>query len=83
MIYYRVKPEYDQKRKDTINARNCDFLIANELYTEVERNKMIKIPDRAFERVEIPKNQTYWFFGARFAKHESPFTRIPVIRGGF
>ena len=22
----------------------------------------------AFERVEVPKSQTYWFFGARFAK---------------
>ena len=82
MIYYRVRKEYDQKRKYPMNARNCDFLIAHELYTECERKKMVKVSDEAFERVEIPKNQTYWFFGARFVKRESPFTKMPILQGG-
>lgn len=81
MIYYRVKPEYDQSRKDPI-ARSCDFLIAHELYTERERKKMTKVSNDAFERIKISKNQTYWFFGARFAKHESPFTKMPVLSKG-
>lgn len=81
MIYYKVKPEYDQKRKDPL-SRNCDFLVAHELYTKSERNKMIKVPDGAFERIEVPKTQTYWFFGARFAKCDSPFTRMPIIKEG-
>jgi hypothetical protein len=61
MIYYRVKPEYDQRRtKD-------NFLIANELYTERERNSMPEVSDKIFECIEIPEHRVYWCFGARFA----------------
>ena len=77
MIYYRVRKEYDQRCKDPLNSRNCDFLIAHELYTECERKQMTKVSDSAFERIEVPKHQTYWFFGARFQKRESPFAKIP------
>lgn len=77
MTYYRVRKEFDQKRKHPMNPRNCDFLIAHELYTESER-KQLKITDEAFERIEIPKTQTYWFFGARFQKQESKWTKTRV-----
>ena len=76
MIYYRVKPQYDQKRKDPMSARRCNFLVAHELYTESERKKMPKVSSDAFERVEIPKTRTYWFFGARFEKRESLFAKL-------
>ena len=61
MIYYKVKPEYDQKR-----TKN-DFLIADELYTKTERAKMPEVPDSAFICVNIPEKRTYKCFGARFA----------------
>ena len=60
MLFFRVKREFDQKRKGL-----SDIYIADELYTarEVERDKL----NRAFlEGVNIPKNQTFWNFGARF-----------------
>ena len=72
MIYYRVKPEFDNCNKD----KNFGIFIGNELYTEKE---LIKVKrryynyyktvlnfDRIFERVEISKRRIYWFFGARF-----------------
>lgn len=69
MIYYRVRREYDNFPKDPIN-RDGDILIGGELYTEKEFNKLhlYLVNAGAFERVEIPKSQTYWCFGARFAK---------------
>lgn len=63
MTYYKVKSQYDQQRKF---PNDWDFLIANELYTEKERRKLTEISDEAFEQIDIPKNQTFWCFGARF-----------------
>jgi hypothetical protein len=67
MVYYRVKPEYDNV---PYNDKH-DFLIANELWTEKEltRNRVLfgrKITFDCFERVEISRRKIYWFFGARF-----------------
>lgn len=67
MTYYRVRKEYDNFPKNP-KIRSCDILIGGELYTKKEFNKLPFIYAGAFERVEIPKSQTYWFFGARFAK---------------
>lgn len=66
MIYYRVREKYDQTPVNP-KVMGEGILIANELYTEHERNSMPKISDNAFERVEIPESRTYWCFGARFA----------------
>ena len=78
MVYYRVKPQYDNtpKYKRMNNNKylinDGSILIGNELYTEKEYNRMIKnyvfrIPaGKLFERVEISKRRVYWFFGARF-----------------
>lgn len=66
MMYYKVKPEYDNVYKNP-KIHNGDILIGNELYTKKEFNKLPFKYAGAFERVEIPKNKTYFFFGARFA----------------
>lgn len=75
MIFYRVKQEYDNKpqtkRKNRI-LRYCGIWIGNELYTGCELDRMekrgIMIPEQIFEKVEIKKTETYFFFGARFLK---------------
>lgn len=72
MIYYRVRKECDQKR---ISKGKGKFLVAKELYTKGERNKMSKVSDEAFEQVHISKNKTFWFFGARFEKCESEWRK--------
>ena len=73
MIYYRVRKEYDNFPKNP-RIRDGNILVARELYTEAEFNKLPFVYAGAFERVEIPRNQTYVFFGARFQKQQSPFT---------
>ena len=67
MTYYRVRQSYDQAPKNP-RVRDGDILVGGELYTEKELNKLPFIYAAAFERVEIPKSQTYWLFGARFQK---------------
>ena len=67
MTYYRVRKEYDNFPRNP-RMRDGSILIGGELYTEKELNKLPSIYAGAFERVEVPKSQTYWFFGARFAK---------------
>lgn len=68
MLYYRVKPEFDNH----VYNNNFDFLVGNELYTEKEltRKKILfgrGVTFNMFEQVTIPKNKTFFFFGARFA----------------
>ena len=71
MLYYRVKKEYDNKRKfrytnkEKTHVKSDDILIAGELYTQKEREKLHHKND-CFDLVEVPKNKTYFFFGARF-----------------
>ena len=62
MLYYRVKPEYDQY--DRFRNQKL-YLIAWELYTprEIEKYGFSK---RFFETVEISKAHVHKFFGARF-----------------
>jgi hypothetical protein len=67
MKYYRVREMYDQFPQNP-RIRDGNILVANELYTEREFNKLPFVYAGAFEIVEIPKNRTYWFFGARFEK---------------
>ena len=65
MIYYRVRKEYDNFPKNP-KVRDGNILIGGELYTEKEFNKLPFVYAAAFERVDIPKNHTYWCFGAGF-----------------
>lgn len=50
MLYYKVKPDFDQKKR-----RDGSILVANELYTPREK-----------ERFNILDKAVYFFFGARF-----------------
>ena len=73
MLYMRVKPDADQ----FVINKNHDILIANELYTIKEFEKLrynflkmgrgtAALKDK-FDLVDISRKQTYFFFGARFA----------------
>lgn len=80
MTYYRVNSAFDNVQIIK-NRKISGFLVANELYTEKELEKLlngarlrghgIKATSQAFEKVEINKNKTYWFFGARFESAEA------------
>lgn len=66
MLYYRVKKAYDQKHKNP-KVRDGNILVADELYTPSEVRKLVHLNiDQVFDKVEVPKTRTYWFFGARF-----------------
>lgn len=71
MTYYRIKKQYDNKRRYIRNNHGQrvpnGILIANELYTPAEYKKLSICPDWV-EKVEIPKSKIYFFFGARFAE---------------
>lgn len=61
MTYYKVKLEYDNKRRS-----DGSILVANELYTQREIDKFHIYPHMC-DKVEISRKKTYQFFGARFA----------------
>lgn len=67
MLYYKVKPEYDQYRVRGQQGEVILTLVADELYTPSERQTIGNIPDDAVTPVTIPNHRIYWFFGARFA----------------
>ena len=67
MKYYRVKKKYDNFPKNP-KVLDGNIFVANELYTEREFKKLPFVYSCIFEEIEIPRNRTYWFFGARFAK---------------
>ena len=60
MTYYKVKPEFDQKKR-----RDGSILIANELYTPREKERF-NISDKAVDPVQVLRKAVYFFFGARF-----------------
>ena len=67
MQFYKVKTEADQVRFN--NPLNKWHLVANELLTikQVEKMKFnTKQIKKYFNKVEINKFSTYWFFGCRF-----------------
>ena len=71
MLYYKVLPQYDNKKRYRWNNHGqCvsnGILIANELYTPGEFRKIANYP-AWFEKVNISKKNIYFFFGARFEK---------------
>lgn len=70
MIYYKVKPEHDNKPLFKFRRGGgleiVGFMIQNELYTANEAKKHCGLI-ACCECVEIPKSKIYFFFGARFA----------------
>lgn len=71
MLYYRVKPEYDNARLLNRATRAFDrILIGNELYTEKEWERLVlryHVSLIVCEPVQVNRRNTYFFFGARFA----------------
>ena len=72
MLYYMVKPQYDNKNRYRWNnngqgVADGSILVANELYTPCEFAKLANCP-AWFEKVNISKKNIYFFFGARFEK---------------
>ena len=65
MKYYKVKKEADQKRR-----KDGSIYIANELYTGKEAEKLNLNTD-FMQLVNVNKNSTYFFFGARFKIEEA------------
>lgn len=82
MKYYQVLPKFDglQVLRWSDRARGMIVkreLIAGELYTRGEFTRLLAGADfpgvadgaQIFRDVTIPKNKTYWMFGARFQFH--------------
>ena len=75
MQYYKVKPQYDNKPRfvyagnSNLKIRSDGILIADELYTPRERER-VAMKEEFFERVEISRKKVYWLFGARFENME-------------
>lgn len=78
MNYYKVKPECDQTRVINKSKTNgCykiyGYIFANELLTERELKREFNLSEeftpnfikKHFDIVNIPKNNTYFFFGVR------------------
>lgn len=65
MIYIKIL-----HYKELHNKKNHYILVENELYTSKEFEKLksiyTDIQENDFTIVNIPKNKTYYFFGARF-----------------
>ena len=70
MLYYRVKPENDNRRRFKVHrggGLEIDGIwIANELYTPKE---ISRYPGGVAmcDPVNVSKKQVYFFFGARFS----------------
>ena len=73
MKYYRVKSEYDNVTRYKLNRRGArvpdSILVGNELYTPCEYKRLATCP-AWFDVVNIPKNRTFFSFGARFEMKE-------------
>lgn len=66
MIYIKIS-----HHKELYNRKKHHILVENELYTSKEFEKLksiyTDIQENDFTIVNIPKNKTYCFFGARFS----------------
>lgn len=69
MVYYRVKQE-DDNRPRYKGKRHVGIYIGGEIVTEIEAKKKGYDVSR-LEQIETSKNNTYWFFGARFIADEN------------
>ena len=72
MIYYRVKPEHDNKRVLCKQGKSYVrlALIGNELFTQKELNNLHlthEVMTNYCDVVNVNRNNTYYSFGARFS----------------
>ncbi len=69
MQYFKVNTNADNTRK---NVNKTDILVKNELYTAKELSKFAPLESlyvqKYFTAIQVSKNDTYYFFGARFCK---------------
>ena len=65
MTYYKVKLEFDQRKR-----QDGSILIANELYTPREKERF-NISDKAVDPVQVSRKAVYFFFGARFGEEKN------------
>ena len=64
-MYYQVKSESDQVRLPL--SKTGGILVKHELYTEREMTiHGLMNMQRHFTKIEVSKNDTHFFFGARF-----------------
>ena len=68
MIFYKVIPSMATQWNRISKRLNYPELIDNELLTQKERNRVSKITDNCFEKINIPRRMTFRLFGARFEK---------------
>ena len=64
MEYYKVKKDADQKRR-----KDGSIYIEDELYTKKEAEKL-QLNFNFMNLVNVKKNSTHFFFGARFENIE-------------
>lgn len=74
MLYYKVKPEADNKYKNP--KIHDDIYVKNELYTkkEVEKNNLNM---NYLEEINVSKKSVYFFFGCRFC-NEYPYRKEKI-----
>lgn len=68
MIFYKVIPSMASQWNRISKRLNYPELVDNELLTQKERDKVSKITDNCFEKINISRRNTFWCFGARFQK---------------
>lgn len=71
MLYFKVKPEYDNVPMSYVDDEtgyllHNDILIADELYTPNELSRLRDVSLEWFELVDVKEEDVYFFFGARF-----------------
>jgi hypothetical protein len=71
MLYFKVKPEYDNAPMcyvddDTGYLLHHDVLVADELYTPNELSHFRNVSLECFELVDVKEEDIYFFFGSRF-----------------
>lgn len=72
MKYFKIKPQFDNKPRYTLNkhgfATHAGIFVGNELYTEHELKKYVRFNPEWLEPVNVSRKQTYIMFGARFSE---------------
>lgn len=67
MLYFKIKDCFDCRRYGNSDKKG-NFVIKDELFTYKEMEKL-GIPFNWCNSVEVKKNNTYKFFGARFCEN--------------
>lgn len=66
MIFYQAKQHHQH---DIPHDCGTSVVVEGELFTEIEL-KRLKLPIKWFRKISLDRDDTFWFFGARFADYE-------------